>query len=556
MHRSLRPARLGLVICNPFGFEAVCAHRSLRHFAQAAAEAGFPALRFDYDGTGDSAGDDRDPDRLFAWVASVRHAIEALPRLAGIERVVVMGVRLGAMIAALAAAEQGDVHGLIAIAPVVAGKTYLRELRALQMSLGLREPAPGAAVEACAQEAIGFCVTSETHSALTAVDLTKLEPRPAPRALLLERNDLPASDGWASRLASQGVAVDRRTLGGYVEMVLDPEFTVVPSAMVSAVVDWLSAQEPTPGPIQERGTVSRRARFDSVVESAETIATEGRLFGILSEPVNPSSRRRGILLVNAGAIHRIGPNRSYVAIARRWAALGHAVLRMDMSGIGDSRPRPGDSENVVYANGASDDVAAGLAFLRTRSGVAEVHALGLCSGGYHAFKAAVAGIPMDSVLLINPLTFSFEAGIPLSNRQDKVASEAARYKQRLKSPEAWRKLLRGDVKVDAAAKIVARRLRGMFIVRLRELAQRAGLHVGTDLERELEGVVSRGTALRMLFSGDDPGLALLEEGAGPTVDKLRKRGKISIAVIDGPDHTFTARWSQLALIAAVAKDYD
>src|SRR6267378_4565458 len=48
-----RPA-LGLVICNPFGNEAICAHRSLRHLAERAADAGIPALRFDYDGTGDS----------------------------------------------------------------------------------------------------------------------------------------------------------------------------------------------------------------------------------------------------------------------------------------------------------------------------------------------------------------------------------------------------------------------------------------------------------------------------------------------------------------------
>src|ERR1700730_1174912 len=61
---------LGLVVVNSFANEAICAHRSVRHLAERAADAGIPALRFDYDGTGDSAGHDFDPDRLSAWLAS------------------------------------------------------------------------------------------------------------------------------------------------------------------------------------------------------------------------------------------------------------------------------------------------------------------------------------------------------------------------------------------------------------------------------------------------------------------------------------------------------
>src|SRR5207245_1595647 len=78
-------APLGLVLCNPFGYEAICAHRTLRHFAEAAADAGIPALRFDYDGTGDSVGEDLEPDRLSAWIASVHRAAETLRREAGCE---------------------------------------------------------------------------------------------------------------------------------------------------------------------------------------------------------------------------------------------------------------------------------------------------------------------------------------------------------------------------------------------------------------------------------------------------------------------------------------
>ena len=44
-------SKLGVVICGPFGYESICAHRSVREFAEAIAAVGIPALRFDYLGT-------------------------------------------------------------------------------------------------------------------------------------------------------------------------------------------------------------------------------------------------------------------------------------------------------------------------------------------------------------------------------------------------------------------------------------------------------------------------------------------------------------------------
>jgi len=60
----------GLVICKPFGYEALCGHRSLRAFAEMAAAIGVPALRFDYLGSGDSAEIDPDADQIDTWSAT------------------------------------------------------------------------------------------------------------------------------------------------------------------------------------------------------------------------------------------------------------------------------------------------------------------------------------------------------------------------------------------------------------------------------------------------------------------------------------------------------
>src|SRR5665213_1803171 len=64
-------SNVGVVICSPFGWDELGAHRSLRALAGELAQAGHPALRFDLPGSGDSGGAPRDPDRLGAWTTSV-----------------------------------------------------------------------------------------------------------------------------------------------------------------------------------------------------------------------------------------------------------------------------------------------------------------------------------------------------------------------------------------------------------------------------------------------------------------------------------------------------
>jgi alpha/beta superfamily hydrolase len=558
---------LGVVLCNPFGYEGICTHRTLRHFALSAAAAGIPALRFDYDGTGDSAGDDLDPDRLSAWVASVHGGVATLRRETGCERFCLLGIRLGATVAALAASERSDVEGLIALAPVVNGKAYTRELRALQMATGIA-PAETDASGDGLTEVTGFVLTAPTRAALSALDLSKRERAPARQILILDRNDLPGNERWAAHLQATGATVERRAMPGYVEMMLSPHAAAVPGEMVRLAVGWLrdrassmssAHSEGTDATADSRHSVPLSAALSSGVAITETpvfLDPDRILFGILSTPqsASPGARlRRGILLLNAGGTHRVGPNRLYVTLARRWASLGHAVLRMDISGIGDSLPRPGEAENAIYTANAPADIQQGIRYLRERAGASECCAIGLCSGAYHAFKAAVRGLPLESVVMINPLTFFWKDGMsldaPLPDRR--VISEAHRYQKTAFRMQSWLKLMRGQVNVGRVVQILVRRTGSVINHYCRDLARRLGRPLNDDLGRELESVARRRIGMLFVFAARDPGIELLRTQGGSRVKKLRSQ--LQIELITGADHTFTTHRARNRLIEVLAR---
>lgn len=117
-----------VVICNPFGQEYVRCHRLIKVIADRLARAGFHVLRFDFFGTGDSAGDDGDGD-LRQWEHDIQSAHEEVSKLSGNAATSWLGLRLGGSIAAKASLRV-DVppRRLILWDPVADGGSYIKEL--------------------------------------------------------------------------------------------------------------------------------------------------------------------------------------------------------------------------------------------------------------------------------------------------------------------------------------------------------------------------------------------------------------------------------------------
>jgi alpha-beta hydrolase superfamily lysophospholipase len=132
-HATGGPARRAVLLCPPLGQDHIRCHRLYRQLANALAGEGIAALRFDYYGTGDSAGASADVD----WercVADIATAAAELRRRSGAHRVIAFGARLGGSLA-MAAAEVAHFSGLVTWDPVLDGEVYVSRLDAMQLAL-------------------------------------------------------------------------------------------------------------------------------------------------------------------------------------------------------------------------------------------------------------------------------------------------------------------------------------------------------------------------------------------------------------------------------------
>jgi alpha/beta superfamily hydrolase len=572
------PAPMGLVICKPFGFEAMSAHLSIRAFAEAAADLGIPTLRFDYGGTGDSEDLAPGADQLDAWSQDVTAAVQELQRLTGVERVCLLGFRLGALLGAVAASRCPQVRALMAVAPVISGRRYLRELRTFELaaaqaahaSTAAQMPSHDAELAGPGHlEVSGFFLNAKTIAALQQVDLLALPAPPVSDALVIDREDVPGASNWRDVLSAAGIRTQYVVLPGFVQMMMRaPNLTEIPHAMIAAAREWLAQEQHGARPIASR-VVRLRPKASALSSSAvlhlrgdpaATLAehpvllrSDPLLFGIVTIPPEGEVRRRGVVLLNSGGDHHIGPRRLYVSLAREWAKRGYVVLRMDLSGLGDSAAQPGQPVNELFPIGAIEDIRVAVDFIRRQHAVSDVTLTGICSGASHAVRAGMAGVQVNRLLLINPLIFFWRDGVNVNDVQPwEVVHKPAAYLGRALSIEAWRRLLFGDVSIWRVARIYLHRPMLALQSHFRNVARAVHIRLKDDLDWELKDLKARGVRVVFVFSRGDAGMSLLQVQSGLSAKELGTHYRIR--TIDGADHEFTRSGPRMALEQVLSEE--
>jgi alpha-beta hydrolase superfamily lysophospholipase len=392
-----------VVLCPPIGTDRTRSDRTYRHLAERLADAGFACLRFDLFGTGDSGGDESAPGLLRAWVDDVGLAIQELRARSGAEAISLVGLRLGATLAMLYAAERGPVDSLVLWSPYVSGAGFVGEaLKLHKLYLRIEPSLAGATpTQLDGEEALGMLLPRALVDDLSKIDLLGLRRRPARRTLFIDGGNVQGRDALMAHLRELGAEPELRSHPGHKFLITVSHRATVPDEILDSIVGWLKTAYPAsiaPRPVPAKGSGPSPAG-----ERPLRLGTDHPLFGILT-PADPAKARPGrppILVLNAGVVNRSGVHRMTVRMARRWASLGFDVLRVDLSGIGDSPAAPGAADSVTYPARAFEDISQAIAAL----GAPRVIVAGHCSGGDYAFQMGARDRHVAGVFILNPRTF-------------------------------------------------------------------------------------------------------------------------------------------------------
>jgi pimeloyl-ACP methyl ester carboxylesterase len=282
----------------------------------------------------------------------------------------------------------------------------------------------------------------------------------------------------------------------------------------------------------------------SVQEHAAVFGVTSNLVGVITDPQGRAGGddAAGIaaICLNAGVIHRVGPSRLHVSLARRLASAGWTAVRFDHSGIGDS---PARRDGLPFEQSAILETREVMDALEKTRGIRRFVLMGLCSGAVTAFETAAADERVAGAVLINPQGFDAS---PQWNSYVQNRGDARRYWTRsLFSASSWWNALTGRVKYRRLWTVLWRQATGM------SEAQDAVATVAARVGAMLRTVLGRNVRLLMLCSEGDDGLDYMNVILGQDIRAIAGGEHLSVQVMSGADHSLTLRASQQDVVDRV-----
>jgi alpha/beta superfamily hydrolase len=396
----------GWVICNPFGMERTNAHRLNFEWARCLAGAGHWVLRFDYRGTGDSKGSFEEYS-VYEYVKDIAKAVSELERLTGMSCRGLMGLRLGASLAAIFGAESDREFELVMWEPISDGRKYRSALLRTAMANELvNSGGPHRSRDDFRREILagrtvsvdGFPLARPMFDSLASIDLGVLGRPTKKRVILLQmdrQRGLPPRKRFSGLARTYFQGGDTRY-----ELTESPPFWMKtksfqwrPAGLFESSLKWIESRDsqplhPTPTEAIESSSIELG---DSFVRPIGFSCFGKTLWGILHEPSEVRDDEPSIVMIAAGTNCRSAV--FYPALAHDLSAKGWRVLRFDPRGLGDSDGDFGSGSldeafSRIESGALVPDVIAAIDFLEREFGTGKCILTGLCGGAITSVLSA------------------------------------------------------------------------------------------------------------------------------------------------------------------------
>lgn len=260
---------------------------------------------------------------------------------------------------------------------------------------------------------------------------------------------------------------------------------------------------------------------------------DGALVGVLTRPVTalPGSDA-AVIFFNAGLVHRVGPGRLYVELARQLAARGWTCLRFDHAGIGDS---PARGDQLPAEKAAVFEAIEAMDALTRHTGCTRFVLAGMCAGTPTAFRAAVIDRRVEALVLLNSV-LGDRASADEQALQEMTARKLAHsyWSDKVFRPRSWLRLLSGKVK--------PRRILAMLWRARRSSTTRAATPLNSDdaaVLTDLGALSARGSRVLLLFGAHTGVRHYFGMKFEAHLAELPQAEHVTLAIVAGGDHSFS-----------------
>lgn len=442
----------GVVLCQPWGFDALCTVKFHRLIAEDLARRGYPVIRFDYPGEGDSL-PVKNGAAFDTWVEGAVRAARELRERTGCTRILYHGMGIGAAVALRAGQRDEGLAGYVLAAPALNGRRYLREValreKVIEDGIGIDFGYPaGSTVLA------SFIMDPALAADMKSVSVS-IETLPAGLpTLVLARPENGTDRELADQLERSGASVHMTDFIGYGAMLDGVVTSPMPMSLIDTIGDWFSQNIA----VDEASDAARSDAPEPAVLSAgafteQVEVIDSRLFGIFCAP-NSEIPKAVIIFLNMAYAPHIGWGGLWVDTARRLAQRGIATLRVDLSNIGESPARPEGELQVVYSSEQLSDVHAVIRHVRSRN-ACPILLAGICSGAHSALYAAADNPDVGGIISINQLRLVLDPDEDVDTLLMAGARPLSDYKRRAFSLGTYKRVLSGEVDIPKAAKNIA-----------------------------------------------------------------------------------------------------